>query len=94
MAYHNNTFTGTGAQTAITIAENHKVTIVVNAGASDVYDVEYRLDDAAASTYIKAASTLSGDTDWVSETPVRDVRLNITTNVSAAIQMEVLTAFN
>ena len=93
MGYTLQEFTSeTGEQTMIDVNKNHDVTVIVKAGSGDDVDLEIAAKNGAErhklvegitnQTLIK---TLDG--------PINEIGLDIDTNVSNNISLEVLTAY-
>lgn len=83
-------YTGTGAQSPIAVGAGRQITAGVKAGASDVVDLEGQLVNGG--TWYKIKTGLAAN--WLEKDcgVVRAVRLNITTNASGTVALEVVSA--
>ena len=91
--YKPTAYAGTGAQDLLAIKDQHEATVIVSGGASDDYSIVFSVDGQplASKTTHTLLSGLSGDTGIVMEPGKTAVGLDITTNVSGSIQLEVRT---
>lgn len=81
------TYTDTGTKDELPIDPTRRVTIGVVAGASDDYDLEVQLIDSG--DWIKIEEGLAGNTVKVIEGPIIGFRLDIDTNTSTDIELNV-----
>ena len=88
--YYNETYAGTGDQTMLLVNHNHVVNIAVSGGGGDSYDIEFQL--LKGGTRYAKVSAQSGVTLQFLSEPVVAVGLQITTNASGSITIEVRTA--
>jgi hypothetical protein len=93
--YYSRTYTDTGQKEILPVNKNHDVAIGLRAGATDVVDVEVTYDntDKANPSRTKALIGQSGEVAKTTDGPVTGIGLNITTNNSGNIVLEIRTAY-
>jgi len=81
-------YNDTGEKALETIGAPYKnINVVVLAGGSDVYDIDLQLGKNL--TRFPHLTALSGNTSIHLESPVEEVGLDITTNTSGSITLEI-----
>ena len=84
------TYSGTGAQTLIkTDSYDQGANVTVSAGASDVYQVEVQMTGTAQRVAVPGLKSLSDDVTFYVPSEVHGIGLNITTNSSGNIIIDV-----
>lgn len=88
--YQTANYAGTGEQTIIEVDPRSTTSLAINAGGSDVYTVDIVLKETNGTrTAIPDLVDLSGNLVKEITGPIAGVGLNITTNTSADITIEV-----
>ena len=89
MAGQSFTYAGTGAQTEMDIPVNNDATINIVAGATDVFSIQTRTENGVNWVSSPSYTDISGNQSVSITGPIEALRLNITTNTSGAIMMDV-----
>ena len=94
--YKTQTYSGTGEQDIINRSAEKSFSLAIQAGDDDVYDIQVTLQPANVSgtpTRYTIRAGVSGDFIETFVGPVMGVALDITTNTSTAIKLEILTSY-
>ncbi len=83
------TYTTTGTKTAIEVSPDHRVSMIVNGGASDAYSVEAQIQKNGDFVAVVPTGT-SGNIEKSFTGPIYAVRMVIATNASGDIEFEVV----
>ena len=87
--YFKETYTDTGAKTMNVVNKNHAVTAIIAAGGSDDLDLELQLI-TGGTRHIRLEAT-NGTTVTEISGPIVGIGVDITTNTSGSIILEILT---
>ncbi len=91
MTFQTDTYTGTGVQTAMSVtSSSNDVFIHVHADDDDVFDIQYKLDSTGLTHTMQDGDNRSGEiVATLVDIPAVEIFLNITTNNSSHIEMEI-----
>jgi hypothetical protein len=87
--------TETGQQEILAINKSHDVSFGLSCGATDIIDIEITLDNINKTFYLRhvALGDISGSIADTTEGPITGIGINIKTNNSNNIKLEVRTSY-